>query len=367
MKRPLTLVQVLRALQHYAVFFLVMAFAITCCTMLFVQTMTDTMHIALTSADIRTAAKLTFVNVVVLSLICTLIDGIRRRVILARPVHQITRAAEKIMAGDFSVRIPEGYLHGGGEMFAEIVRCFNRMAEELSGTQALRTDFIANVSHELKTPLTVMQNYATLLQQPGLPETQRQEYAKAVADACRRLSTLVTNILRLNKLENQQTFPGAEVFDLSEQLCRCLLEYEDVWEKKEITIDAEIAEGVHLRSDEELLQLVWGNLLSNAMKFTPQGGTVSVRLEAEEDAVLVQIADTGCGISREAGAHIFEKFYQGDPSHASQGNGLGLALVKRIIDVTGSDISVESEVGKGSTFTVRLRRDRIGETENLPG
>ena len=183
MKRRISLARVLRSLQHYAVFFLVMAFVITCCTMLFVQTMSKTMGLTLTSADIQIAAKLTFVNVVVLSLICTLIDGVRRKAILARPVSQITRAAEQIMAGDFSVRIPETHLHDGGEGFEEIIRCFNQMAEELSGTQSLRTDFIANVSHELKTPLTVMQNYATMLQQPGLSDAQRKEYAKLVLNS----------------------------------------------------------------------------------------------------------------------------------------------------------------------------------------
>lgn len=218
------------------------------------------------------------------------------------------------------------------------------------------------MSHELKTPLAVMGNYAAMLQQPALPEEKRLEYARAIGDASRRLADLITNILRLNKLENQQIFPAAEEYDLSEQICQCLLGYEDVWEQKGLNIETQIDDGVRVCSDSELLSLVWNNLFSNAMKFTPPGGTVSVSLKEEEGRITVKVSDTGCGISREVGEHMFDKFYQGDTSHSSQGNGLGLALVRRIIDITGSDISVESEVGRGSTFAVSMRRGPVGKS-----
>lgn len=351
----------LKALYHYAVFFLLMAFLITCCMTLFVETLTRTMGLTLTPANVSTAAKLTFANVVLLSLFCTVIDALRRKITVSRPVKKITDAAQQIMQGDFSVRIPPVRTLGGEDGFNRIIDCFNRMAEELSGTETLRTDFIANVSHELKTPLAVMQNYGTLLQQPNLPEEKRLEYAKAVTDAARRLAGLIGNILKLNKLENQQIFPAAAEYDLSEQICECLLGYEDVWERKGLNIETDIDDGITACSDSELLGLVWSNLFSNAMKFTPEGGTVRVSLKREDGRAVVRVADTGCGISREVGKRIFDKFYQGDPSHAAQGNGLGLALVRRIIDITGSEISVESEVGKGSTFTVRLRREYGGE------
>lgn len=226
--------------------------------------------------------------------------------------------------------------------------------------ETLRNDFTANVSHELKTPLAVMQNYGTLLQQPSLSEEKRIEYAKTVTDASRRLADMVTNILKLNKLENQSIYPDAGTYDLGEQLCECLLSFESVWEDKNIDINTEIQDEVKITADPELLSLVWNNLFSNAFKFTGPGGTVSVTLRADEDSAAVSVSDTGCGISADAGKHIFEKFYQGDTSHASSGNGLGLALVKRVIDITGGEISVASEVGRGSTFTVRLRRGSDG-------
>ena len=189
-----------------------------------------------------------------------------------------------------------------------------------------------------------------------LPEEKRLEYAKAVTDASRRLANLITNILRLNKLENQQIYPKSEEYDLGEQLCECLLTFEGAWEDKELEIETDVEDGVTVNADSELLSLVWNNLFSNAVKFTEPHGRVSLSLKSDGEFAVVQIADTGCGISSEVGKHIFEKFYQGDTSHATQGNGLGLALVKRVIDIMGGDISVSSEIGKGSTFTVKLRR-----------
>ena len=266
------------------------------------------------------------------------------------------------MKGDFSVRIPS--LRSADKMsgFDVIADYFNQMAEELSGTETLRTDFIANVSHELKTPLAVIQNYGTLLQQPSLSEEKRQEYAKAITNTSRRLANLITNILKMNKLETQQIYPKAETYELGEQLCECLLAFESAWEEKDLEIETDVEEEVLVDTDAELLSLVWNNLFSNAVKFTEPGGTISLSLKAEEEFAIVRVSDTGCGISSEVGKHIFEKSYQGDTSHAAQGNGLGLALVKRVIDIVGGDISVSSEVGKGSTFTVKLRREPDGSS-----
>lgn len=260
------------------------------------------------------------------------------------------------MQGDFSVRIKAVTKMGVDENYNKIIHCFNMMAEELTGVETLRTDFIANVSHEMKTPLSVMQNYGTLLQMPDLTETKRMEYAKGVVEGSRRLADMMTNILKLNKLEKQQIYPKTEEYDLGEQLCECLLQYENVWEEKNIEIETEIAEDVKVNTDEELLSLVWNNLFSNAFKFTPEGGKVTLILEKSEYYAIVKVTDTGCGMSQEVGAHIFEKFYQGDTSHATQGNGLGLALVKRVVDILQGEISVESSLGQGSTFTVKFRR-----------
>ena len=348
------------SIRRYLIFFLLMAFVITCCMILFLNMMTRATGFELTQEYIEQAAKVTFLNVALLSLLCTVIDGIRRRIMVKRPVKRIVSAAEQIMKGDFSVRIPS--LRSADKMsgFDVIADYFNQMAEELSGTETLRTDFIANVSHELKTPLAVIQNYGTLLQQPSLSEEKRQEYAKAITNTSRRLANLITNILKMNKLENQQIYPKAETYELGEQLCECLLAFESAWEEKDLEIETDVEEEVLVDTDAELLSLVWNNLFSNAVKFTEPGGTISLSLKAEGEFAIVRVSDTGCGMSSEVGKHIFEKFYQGDTSHAAQGNGLGLALVKRVIDIVGGDISVSSEVGKGSTFTVKLRREPDG-------
>ena len=345
------------SLRRYIIFFLLMAFIISCCMILFLNMMTRSTGLELTQEYIERAAKVTFLNVVLLSLLCTIVDGIRRRFMVDRPVRKIVKAAEQIMKGDFSVRIPplRGVDNASG--FNVITDYFNKMAEELSGTETLRADFIANVSHELKTPLAVIQNYGTMLQQPGLPEEKRLEYAKAITDTSRRLANLITNILKLNKLENQQIYPKVETYNLGGQLCECLLAFESAWEDKDLEIETHVEEDVLVDTDAELLSLVWNNLFSNAIKFTQPQGKVSLSLKSEGEFAVVQVTDTGCGIPAEVGKHIFEKFYQGDTSHATQGNGLGLALVKRVMDIVGGDISVSSEVGKGSTFTVKLRRE----------
>ena len=343
-------------LQRYVQFFLLVGFVVTCCMMLFVSSMQAAMGLTFTQQDIETAAKLTFINVVILTTVFGLIDGIRRRRMVERPVNKILQAAEKLMQGDFSVRIPPIRSLDKYNGFGQIAECFNRMAQELSGTETLRTDFIANVSHELKTPLAVIQSDATLLMEPSLTDQERQQHARSIAQAARRLASLITNILKLNKLENQQIFPVRKRFDLGEQLCECLLAFEGLWEEKNITIQTELAENVQVEGDPELLCLVWNNLFSNALKFTPPGGTVGLGLSLQGEDALVAVWDTGCGFGRQVGRHLFEKFYQGDPSHATQGNGLGLALVKRVVDIVGGDIAVESEEGKGSRFTVRIRR-----------
>lgn len=332
------------------------AFVITCCTMLFVSTLASTLNLTLTNEHLTSAAKLTFLNVVLLSLIFTVVDRIRRKLVVDRPIKYITSASEKIMQGDFSVRIKPMNWFGLDGNFNEIIKCFNKMAEELSSVETLRADFIANVSHEMKTPLAVMQNFGTLLQMPNLSDEKRMEYAKGIIDSSQRLSEMITNILKLNRLENQQIYPQVTEFNLGEQLCECLLQYENVWEKSEIEIETDIAENVLVKADAELLSLVWNNLFSNAFKFTETGGTVSVTLTATEHHAIVKVKDTGCGMSAEVGEHIFEKFYQGDTSHSTQGNGLGLALVKRVVDIMYGEIGVESVVGKGTVFTVKIRR-----------
>ena len=361
MKKP-TFRRVIQEFSSFLLFFLSVGFVVSCCMMLFLRVLSREMGLVYTPDNIAEAAKITFLNVVIITVLFKTADFIRRRIMVDRPVKMITDAAQRIMNGDFSVRVK--HMHGSGvEGFNQIGESINKMAEELSSVETLRTDFIANVSHEMKTPLSVMQNYGTLLQTPDLSEEKRVEYAKAITDASRRLADMMTNILKLNRLENQQIYPNPTTFDLGEQLCESLLQYESTWERKNIEIETDIAENVLVSADAELLSLVWNNLFSNAFKFTENGGKVSLTLTADEKYATVKISDTGCGMSAEVGAHIFEKFYQGDTSHATQGNGLGLPLVKRVIDIMQGEISVESAVGIGTTFTVKIRRAENGLEE----
>lgn len=356
-KKPARIGRVLHyvghTLQTAAVFFILIGFVLTTCFLLFFS------GIELNEERVRVMAPVVFVNAIALAVMFALVDVVRRYLAVERPTKEILSALERLMNGDFTVRVSESRLGRKSRNYARIAREINRLAEELSGVETLRSDFVSNVSHELKTPLSIMQNYATLLRSKDLTAEDREDYSRRIYDASARLTELVTNILRLNKLDNQQIFSAitTESFDLSEQLCECILDYEEKWEEKQLNIETELPEGVVFTSDAELLSLVWHNLISNAVKFTDGGGTVSVSLRDEGDRVSVTVRDTGCGMTPEVGAHIFEKFYQGDTSHATAGNGLGLALVKRVVDILHGDIRVESVPGEGTAFTVTLRRE----------
>ena len=364
MKRERRARRIINTLSSFFVFFLLAAFVTTCCIMLFVSALQGALGREFTQAEITLAAKITMVNVVLISMVMAVIDHLRRKATVERPVARIVEATSKMIEGDFSVRIAPTARIGADDSFHEVIDCINKMAEELSGVETLRSDFIANVSHEMKTPLAVIQNYGKLLETPDLPEERRLEYAKAITEASRRLADMMTNILKLNRLENQQIYPNFTTFNLGEQLCESFLQYEDVWERKNIEIETHIAEDIWVCADAELLLLVWNNLFSNAFKFTDEGGRVTLALAAEGEYATVRVTDTGCGMSAEVGAHIFEKFYQGDTSHAAQGNGLGLALVKRVVDIMQAEIGVESVMGSGTTFTVKIRRAENESSKN---
>jgi len=261
-----------------------------------------------------------------------------------------------IAAGDFSVRIPQHRRDGKKDEFQILFDDFNMMAQELASTEIMKTDFISNVSHELKTPISVIQNFSAMLQSEGLTDSERKEYAMKIHEATKRLSILVTDILQLSRLENQKIVVNKKSYNLSEQLCSCILGFEQVWENKNIELNSDLDENIELNSDENLLDIVWNNIISNALKFTPENGTVEVTAKRVDGYAVVSVKDNGCGMTEHDIKHVFDKFYQGDTSHAAQGNGLGLALVKRVMDIVGGDISVDSEVGSGSSFAVKIRR-----------
>jgi signal transduction histidine kinase len=290
---------------------------------------------------------------VLTTLIVTTFIGLVRYFGFSRPVQQLRDAAKCIALGDFSVYISPRRKDGKRDAFDVMFEDINTMARELASIETLKTDFIVNVSHEIKTPLSVIQGYAVLLQNTALTEDERQECTTTIIEASQKLSTLVGNILRLNKLENQVITPQREKIALDEHICRSALGFTDLCERKGIAFDAMLDE-VTIESDQMLLEIVWNNLISNAVKFTPEGGTIMLKLKNEGGFAVVTVSDTGCGMDTETLKHIFDKFYQEDTSHSGEGNGLGLALVKRALDLCGGSIDVESETGYGSRFMVRL-------------
>lgn len=271
-----------------------------------------------------------------------------------KPMHMLAEAAERVANGDFSVYVPTFHTSDKLDYLDIMILDFNKMVEELGSIETLKTDFVSNVSHEMKTPIAIIKNYAELLQMESLSEEQRKEYAKSVENAAARLSDLIGNILKLNKLENQRITPDIEVYNVCRQLCECILQFEEAWDEKKIDLETEIEDIAMIKADESLVELVWNNLLSNAIKFTESGGQVTVSQTSDEKQIRISISDTGCGMDRKSMEHIFDKFYQGDTSHSKEGNGLGLALVQRILELMDGEIQVASEEGKGSTFTVVL-------------
>ena len=273
-----------------------------------------------------------------------------------KPMRRLSRAMRAVAQGDFTVSVQPVHKRSKFDYMDLMFEDFNAMVQELSSIETMKDDFIANVSHEIKTPLAVIRSYAGALQRENLSDEERREYARTIASASESLSVLISNILKLNKLENQEIVPNASVYDLTRQLCDCALAHEAQWEKKRIDFDAQLEERVMIMADESMLEIVFNNLIANAIKFTEPGGRVVLRQEKDGKDVVVTVSDTGCGMSENTVKRIFDKFYQGDTSHSGEGNGLGLALVKRVLDISGGSISVRSVPGEGSEFIVRLRR-----------
>jgi len=270
--------------------------------------------------------------------------------LIIRPIQNISIAFDELSKGNFSVKVPED------EKIAEIREMsqhFNAMVYDLSHVETLRNDFVVNVSHEFKTPLAAIEGYATLLQNPALTEEQHEHYIDKILDNSRKLSNLSSSILMLSKLENQETVLNNQEFRLDEQIRKVILRLENRWTEKSIEFDMDLPKQMYYGS-EPLLEQVWSNILDNAIKHSPHGGIIHVGIQQEATQLAIQIADQGFGMTEDVQKHIFEKFYQGDSSRKAEGNGLGLALVKQIIDLCKGHITVESVPGQGSTFWVIL-------------
>jgi len=272
------------------------------------------------------------------------------------PLITLSRAARSVAKGDFSVRIPPRRKDGKKDYIEVMFDDFNSMVQELGSIELLTSDFVTNVSHEIKTPLAVIQSYAAALRDEPLSPAQRSEYCAAVIAASEKLNTLVSNVLKLSKLENQTILPEPQTFDLCAQLTECALGFADSWERKGIRFAAHMEERAVICADREMPVIVWNNLLANALKFTEPGGSVTLTQQSDESGITVTVADSGCGMDDATLHRIFDKFFQGDTSHAQEGNGLGLALALRAAQMLGWELSVQSSPGEGSVFTVTLKK-----------
>ena len=267
---------------------------------------------------------------------------------VVEPVLKLTGATKEVAKGNFDIQLD----YQSDDEVGQLTQNFNKMTRELKSIEYLRKDFITNVSHEFKTPIASIQGFAKLLQNGNLTEEETQEYTQIIVEEAGRLSNLSSNILRLSKLENQEIV-DRKFFSLDEQIRKSILLLEHEWNKKNIEFEIEL-EKINCLGDEELLEQVWLNLLGNAIKFSPIKGKISIRLTQVEKTAIVQISDKGIGMSDDTMTRIFEKFYQGDVTHFHEGSGLGLSLVKRILDLFGGHIHVQSKINEGSTFTVEL-------------
>jgi len=285
-------------------------------------------------------------------LLGTILTALSGKKIL-QPIRRINAAMRQVAKGNFDIELDE---FSKISELDEVAHNFNIMVHELKGIETLRNDFVVNVSHEFKTPIASIEGYATLLQHTDLTEKERQEYAAMIIDSAQQISELSSNILKLSKLENQEIIVQKTWFDLDEQLRQAILMLEFTWSSKNLNLNIEL-DPVRYYGSEELLMQVWLNLLGNAMKFTGEDGNISIALTESANFVNVTIADSGIGMDKKVQKHIFEKFYQGDPSRAGEGNGLGLPLVKRIIGLSGGDIKVKSTPGEGSIFSVQLPKE----------
>lgn len=295
----------------------------------------------------------TFIAILFMSLVYTTIDLFRRKFLIEKPVNEILTATEKVMKGDLSVKLEISHSPNNFNEFDVIKQNINDMISELSRQEIFKTDFISNVSHEIKTPLSIILNYANALNNEKLDNETKKQYIQSLTEASKRLNNLITNILKLNKLENQVIVPDNKLVDLNDLISQIIFNFDELISQKNIKLFCDIDE-IKILSDASLLEIVFNNLISNAIKFTDSDGKIEISLKQENQHIIIKVKDNGCGIDSESGSHIFDKFYQAETSRSGEGNGLGLALVKQVISLIGGEISVESEVNKGSTFTVKL-------------
>ncbi len=269
---------------------------------------------------------------------------------LIKPLDKLSQATQAVAKGDFSVRINE---ETNVQAINVLLNDFNKMATELGSIEMFRSDFINNFSHEFKTPIVSICGFAHQLEKGGLTEEEQRAYAHIIASNAEHLASMASSVLLLTKLDNQEIIEGKEKYSLDDQIRDCILTMQNEWERKKLTLTIDLEE-IEYFGNKEIVSHIWSNIISNAIKFTPENGEISIKMGQSNNVISVSVQDNGIGMSKEVLEHIFDKFYQGDKSHKTFGNGLGLPLTRRIVTLCGGDISVQSEENKGSIFRVDL-------------
>lgn len=297
-----------------------------------------------------------FSVLVQINILCLAIAVIATRFILKHflePIKTLREAMQKVAGGDFSTRIE---IKSNSAEMQELFSGFNMMAKELASTEILQTDFVSNVSHEFKTPINAIEGYTTLLQSTENIDEVENEYIEKILFNTKRLSSLVSNILLLSKIENQSIQTKQVKLRLDEQIRETIVALEQSWTEKDIELNVELEE-IEYYGSEALSYHIWSNIIGNAIKFSPDGGAVKINLTKEQNSIFFTVEDNGPGLTEEAKKHLFDKFYQADSSHKQEGNGLGLALVKRIVTILGGEVYAENLESGGCRFTVILNRN----------
>ena len=293
-----------------------------------------------------------------MSLLCLFFDYIRRKIMINRPLNEILKVTKQMAKGNFKVKLVPHHQYKNYDEFDLIKLDLNSLADELSKNELFKNDFIANISHEIKTPLAIIITYAKALSNNNLNDEERKEYLDSLKETCNRLNNLVNNILKLNKLENNNLQLDITRFNISDLLANQIVEFEYLMEQKNINLECDIEDDLYIYSEKSYLEIIFSNLISNAIKFTNNDGNIYIALNKINNNYIITIKDDGCGMDKYTGEHIFDKFYQGETSHSKEGNGLGLALVKKVIDLIGGIIEVSSELNVGTTFKIVIRSEK---------
>ncbi len=338
-----------------SILFFLIQFIITSITAVIIYLLVHFQVITL-DVDIRPTIGILILYMIVISNIVGVIVAFLSSKISARPLQNMIYQIDRLASGDFSARLDFGWSISKYPTFSQLSHSFNRMASELKNTEMLRGDFINNFSHEFKTPIVSIAGFAKLLRRGDLTEEQNEEYLAVIEEESLRLSDMATNVLNLTRVENQTILTDVVVFNLSEQIRSSILLLADKWEKKQLEFKANFGE-YSISANEELLKQVWINLLDNAIKFSPDGGIIEVNIKNRSDSLSVHIINSGEEIPAESIARIFQKFYQADSSHSGEGNGVGLAIVKKVVELHSGTVSVQSE-NNLTMFTVTLPKSQ---------